>query len=342
MKLRSAVNLDRKVHDDAFPDTAVRRMRSLMTNYFDPIPFSLWQTDKAAFSEKLGTSFRETGFAVITEHPLDQTVIDAAVDRTKAFFALPDETKRAYYSADLGGQRGYTPFGTENAKGQKQADLKEFWHTGRIKRPGGDPLPANMLPTPSVSDIDGFDEATRNLYDALDLFGQDLLRAVALHLGLAEDWFTPRVDDGNSILRLLHYPAQETPPPAGSVRAAAHEDINVITLLLGAEEAGLEVKHRSGQWLGVNPPPGALVINVGDMLQRLTNGVLPSTTHRVVNPTSERSGHARYSTPFFLHFESDVLIDPLASCVGERVPMPAITADDYLQERLREIGLVRG
>lgn len=312
-----------------------------MTDYFEPIPFSLWRTDKQAFADRLGHSFRETGFAVITEHPLEQAIIDTAVARTKDFFALPDDKKRAYYSDDLGGQRGYTPFGTENAKGRKQADLKEFWHTGRIERPGGDPLPDSMLPTPSVSEIEGFDEATRNLYDELDLFGQDLLRGVAIHLGLEEEWFTARVDDGNSILRLLHYPAQDTPPPPGSVRAGAHEDINVITLLLGAEEAGLEVKHRSGEWLAVNPPAGALVINVGDMLQRLTNGVLPSTTHRVVNPSTERSGHARYSTPFFLHFESDVLIDPLKSCIGDKPPMPAITANDYLMERLREIGLVK-
>ena len=172
--------------------------------------------------------------------------------------------------------------------------------------------------------------------------GHALLRAIAIHLELEEDWFTPRVREGNSILRLLHYPAQETPPPPGSVRAAAHEDINVITLLLGAEEAGLEVKHRSGEWLAVNPPAGALVINVGDMLQRLTNGVLPSTTHRVVNPSIARAAHPRYSTPFFLHFAPEILIDPLESCIkpGEEA-MTAITAHDYLMERLREIGLVK-
>ncbi|MEM9667871.1 MAG: 2-oxoglutarate and iron-dependent oxygenase domain-containing protein [Pseudomonadota bacterium] len=312
-----------------------------MSEFFEPIPFSLWREDKQAFADRLGQSFRETGFAVITEHPLKQSIIDTAVARTKDFFALPDDTKRTYYSEALGGQRGYTPFGTENAKGRKQADLKEFWHTGRVEHPGGDPLPDSMLPTPSVSEIEGFDAATRKLYEELDLFGQDLLRGVAIHLGLDEEWFTGRVDDGNSILRLLHYPAQSEAPPPGSVRAGAHEDINVITLLLGAEEAGLEVKHRSGEWLAVNPPAGALVINVGDMLQRLTNGVLPSTTHRVVNPSSARSGHARYSTPFFLHFESGVLIDPLESCIGDEAPMPAITADDYLMERLREIGLVK-
>lgn len=311
-----------------------------MTDYFTPISFSLWSEDKTAFAAALGASFEETGFAVITDHPLSQALIDRAVTDTKAFFALPETEKRKYYSAEAGGQRGYTPFGTENAKGRSAADLKEFWHTGR-KLDETSPLIKTMMPTPDVEEIDGFDESTRDLYDALDAFGQDLLRGVAIHLGLEEDWFTPRVDEGNSILRLLHYPAQETPPPPGTVRAAAHEDINVITLLLGAEEAGLEVKHKSGKWLAVNPPAGALVINVGDMLQRLTNGVLPSTTHRVVNPQSDRAGHARYSTPFFLHFEPQVLIDPLAQCVGEGEKMPAITAHDYLMERLVEIGLIK-
>lgn len=311
-----------------------------MTDYFTPISFSLWTEDKSLFTEKLGQSFRETGFAVITDHPLQQELIDRAVTDTKAFFALPETTKHSYYSEKAAGQRGYTPFGTENAKGRKAADLKEFWHTGRLLDDAS-PLAKTMMPTPPVAEIEGFDDSTRNLYHALDAFGQDLLRGVALHLGLEEEWFTSRVDEGNSILRLLHYPAQTTPPPPGTVRAAAHEDINVITLLLGAEEAGLQVKHKSGEWLSVNPPAGALVINVGDMLQRLTNGVLPSTTHRVVNPASDRAGHARYSTPFFLHFEPQVLIDPLESCVGDGEKMEPVTAHDYLMERLVEIGLIK-
>ena len=312
-----------------------------MTTYFEPISFSAWSDDKAGFAATLGNSFRETGFAVITDHSVDQALIDAAVNRTKAFFNLPEETKRAYHAERNSGRRGFTPFGTENAKGRKTADLKEFWHTGRAAAPGA-AFADSMTETPSVSEIAEFDTSTRALFDALDTMGQSILRAIALHLGLDEDWFTPRVREGNSILRLLHYPAQETPPPPGSVRAAAHEDINVITLLLGAEEAGLEVKHRSGQWLAVNPPAGALVINVGDMLQRLTNGVLPSTTHRVVNPSTQRAAHPRYSTPFFLHFAPEILIEPLESCIkpGEHA-MAAITAHDYLMERLREIGLVK-
>ena len=312
-----------------------------MTQYFEPIPYPLWHTDKAAFADKLGKSFRETGFAVITGHPVAQSVIDANLAATKAFFALSEDVKEKYHDAAGGRQRGYTPFGTENAKGQAQADLKEFWHTGR-DLPAGSPYRATMKDTPSVTEVADFDRATRALYAALDDFGAELLKGVALHLKLPESWFDDKVNFGNSILRLLHYPPQMNPPPAGSVRAGAHEDINVITLLLGAEEAGLEVKHRSGQWLAVNPPPGALVINCGDMLQRYTGGVLPSTTHRVVNPAPERSRFPRYSTPFFLHFNQDFLIEALPGCLAEGGKAePPITAQDFLMERLREIGLVK-
>ncbi len=312
-----------------------------MTQYFEPIPYPLWHTDKAAFAAKLGKSFRETGFAVITGHPIQQPVIDANLAATKAFFALPEAAKEQYHDAPGGRQRGYTPFGTENAKGQAQADLKEFWHTGRALPPGS-PYRATMKDTPSVSEVADFDRATQALYSALDDFGADLLKGVALHLNLPENWFADKVNFGNSILRLLHYPPQMNPPPEGSVRAGAHEDINVITLLLGAEEAGLEVKHRSGQWLAVNPPPGALVINCGDMLQRYTGGVLPSTTHRVVNPAPERARFPRYSTPFFLHFNQDFMIEALPGCLAEGgKAQPPITAQDFLMERLREIGLVK-
>ncbi|MEM5518208.1 2-oxoglutarate and iron-dependent oxygenase domain-containing protein [Henriciella sp. AS95] len=312
-----------------------------MTDLFEPIPFSLWKEDKAAFADKLGRSFRETGFAVITGHPVDQAIIARANDAAKDFFKLPEDVKEKYHDAANGRQRGYTPFGTENAKGQTAADLKEFWHTGR-KLPPDSKYRATMKDTPVVDEVPEFDPATRAFFEELDEFGRTLLRAVALHLNLPEDWFDDKVEMGNSILRLLHYPPQKNPPPAGTVRAAAHEDINVITLLLGAEEAGLEVLHRSGQWLGVNPPPDALVINCGDMLQRLTGGVLPSTTHRVVNPEPERAKFPRYSTPFFLHFNQDFLIEQLPQCMEEGgKAQPPITAQDYLMERLREIGLVR-
>jgi len=312
-----------------------------MNTYFDPIDFALLQDNPQDFSDKLGASFRETGFAVIENHPVPDETIDRAIASMKAFFALPPDVKLKYDDREHGGQRGYTAFATENAKGRAAADQKEFWHTGR-DAPEGSGLEDFMRPTPSVSEVDGGDAATRALFDALDKMGQRILQAVAMDLGLEKDWFTPRVSAGNSILRLLHYPPQLAPPPKGSVRAGAHEDINVITLLLGAEEAGLEVKHRSGDWLSINPPPGALVINAGDMLQRLTGGLLPSTTHRVVNPSPERARYPRYSTPFFLHFAPDVLIESLPQCLEKGAERFApITAQDYLMERLREIGLIR-
>ena len=313
----------------------------MMTDYFKPVPFDLFKSNKKAFGDALCRSFRETGFAVVSGHTVDQGVIDRNLDATKAFFALPDAEKLKYDGRQGGGQRGYTAFGTENAKGNAHADLKEFWHTGRAL-PEDSPYRATMADTPSVPEVPAFDGATTALFDALDEMGREILEGVALHLGLAEDWFDDKVNFGNSILRLLHYPPQQTPPPAGTVRAGAHEDINVITLLLGAEEAGLQVLHSSGEWLDVNPPAGALVINCGDMLQRLTGGVLPSTTHRVLNPSAERAKFPRYSTPFFLHFNQDYLIEALPGCVAEGGKAEApITAQDYLMERLREIGLVK-
>lgn len=312
-----------------------------MTEYFRPIPFPLLQSDKAAFAEALGRSFRETGFAVIEDHPIPEKVINDNLAAAKAFFALPEDTKLKYDGREGGGQRGYTAFGTENAKGHEKADLKEFWHTGRLL-PEDSPYRASMADTPSVTEVPDFDRATRAMYDSLDDCGRQLLGGVALHLGLDESWFDQKVNMGNSILRLLHYPPQMDPPPPGTVRAGAHGDINVITLLLGADEAGLEVLHRSGEWLAVNPPPGSMVINCGDMLHRLTGGVLPSTTHRVVNPEPERARFPRYSTPFFLHFNQDVTIEALPGCVAEGGKAePPISAQDFLMERLRDIGLVK-
>ena len=310
-----------------------------MTEYFTPIPYPLWKTDKAAFADALGRSFRETGFAVISEHPVTEKIITEMIDVSKDFFALSKDQKEIYHDAESGRQRGYTPFGVESAKGNPNADQKEFWHTGR-SLPEDSPYRASMKETPSVGEVETFDDAPRTFYEAMDTFGADLLRGVALHLGLDENWFDDKVNNGNSILRLLHYPPQKDPPPEGTVRAGAHEDINVITLLLGAEEAGLQALHRSGEWLDISPPAGSLVINCGDMLQRLTGGILPSTTHRVLNPSLERAKFPRYSTPFFLHFNQDFLIEALPQCVEEGGKAePAITAQDYLMERLREIGL---
>lgn len=309
---------------------------------FAPVPMALWRTDPESFAAQLGASFRDTGFAVVSGHGLDPQMLERASSAAKAFFALPSEVKQRYFVPGGAGQRGYTPFGLEIAKGAAARDLKEFWHVGR-DLPAGHANAALMPPNLDVVEIEGWAEATGAMFRSLDALGLELLAAIALHLGLERDFFDDPVRDGNSVLRLLHYPAQAEPPPEGSIRAGAHEDINVITLLLGAEEGGLEVKHRVHGWAAVNPPEGALVVNIGDMLQRLTNHKLPSTSHRVVNPRPERSRHARYSTPYFLHFRPDYLIETLPSCVSKDAPnaYPApITAQAFLEQRLREIGLM--
>lgn len=281
----------------------------------------------------LGRSFAETGFAIVRDHGIAPETIARADAAMRAFFALPEPVKQAYRLAGQGGARGYTPFGAEHAKDAAVHDLKEFWHVGR-ELPEGDSLarymPANVWP----AEVPDFRAASLALFAEFEAAGGRLLEAIAAALGLAPGFFAPTVAQGNSVLRYLHYPPVAA-AREGAVRAAAHEDINTITLLLGAEEAGLELLTSDGEWLAVTPPEGALVVNVGDMLQRLTAGKLRSTTHRVVNPKGAAAARSRYSMPFFLHFRPDYLIDP----IGEGGEEP-ITADDYLQQRLREIGLI--
>jgi isopenicillin N synthase-like dioxygenase len=297
--------------------------------------------DPRGFAAELGASFEQFGFAVIADHGIDPALIAQAWALTADFFALPAQTKLAYDAASNAGQRGYTAFGTEIAKDAAKVDLKEFWHVGRDLPPGHpfrDHMPDNLWP----AEIPGFKETLSALYSAFDVAGGRLLSAIALHLGLSADWFAPTVENGNSILRLLHYPP--IAPDAEGIRAGAHEDINTITLLLGAEEAGLQLLTRDGSWLSIDPPEGALVVNIGDMLQRLTNNRLPSTTHRVINPPPERRHLPRYSMPFFLHFASDFLIETLPNCIDAAHPNlypEPITADAYLKQRLVEIGLLK-
>jgi isopenicillin N synthase-like dioxygenase len=289
------------------------------------------------FAAALGGSFERYGFAVIADHGIPAELIARADEKAKAFFALPDAVKKRYHVAGKGGARGYTPFGIETAKGHSAFDLKEFWHMGRPLAEGHPferYMPRNLWPDEVASFHDTFTE----LFAAFDTAGAKLLAAIAHHLKLADDYFVDPVRDGNSVLRLLHYPP--VPGDGPNVRAGAHEDINVITLLLGAQEAGLELLDRDGNWLPVTPREGELVVNVGDMLQRLTNHVLKSTSHRVVNPPPERRGVSRYSMPFFLHFRPDFLIETLPGCAGSgHAPEPPITADEFLQQRLREIKL---
>jgi isopenicillin N synthase-like dioxygenase len=298
------------------------------------------ERDPDGFAQELGRSFEGYGFAIIADHGIPEGLITTAEEKARAFFALPEDVKRKYLIPGGGGARGYTPFGIETAKGHKAHDLKEFWHVGRDLPQDHrfrDHMPDNLWP----SEVPSFKNTFQELFASFDRTGLKVLKAVARYLNIDENYFEDAVQDGNSVLRALHYPPQ-TEPTGEHIRAGAHEDINAITLLLGAEEAGLELQTRDGRWIPVLPKPGELVINIGDMLQRLTNGKLRSTTHRVVNPAPNRASKARYSMPFFLHFRSDFLIDALPETVpaGEKPKWPPITANDYLQERLREIKLV--
>jgi isopenicillin N synthase-like dioxygenase len=293
------------------------------------------------FARDIANAYAEYGFVIIQNHGIDKALINRCLTTFREFFALPVPEKMKYKLPKGGGARGYTPFGIETAKGATHHDLKEFWHVGR-ELPPGHPFSALMAPNIWVSEIPNFKETTYALFEAFDKLGRRLLAPIATSFGMPRHFFDDKVDLGNSILRVIHYPPMP-PEPTPSVRAGAHEDINVITLLLGAEEPGLEVLSRRGEWLPVNPPPDALVCNVGDMLQRLTNKRLRSTTHRVVNPPRERASNARYSLPFFLHFNPDFLIETLPQCVDaehpDLFPTP-INSHEFLQERLREIKLV--
>jgi isopenicillin N synthase-like dioxygenase len=316
-------------------------LKSVSQTVLDAVPvLSMAGESKQAFAEKFGGSFHRFGFAMVKDHGMDMALIDDAWAKAKAFFALPEDVKRRYIVPGGGGQRGYTAYGTEIAKGASENDLKEFWHVGRDLAPG-DPLAQTMPPNIWPDEVAGFHDTFTRLFAEFDRVGARLLSAIALYLGLDEHWFDDPIRDGNSIVRALHYPPVS--PEAPGIRAGAHEDINLITLLLGAEEGGLELLDRDGNWLPVVPPPGALAINVGDMLQRLTNHVLPSTSHRVVNPPPERRGHSRYSMPFFLHLRPDFMIEALPQCVTAENPLrePPISAHDYLYERLVEIGLIK-
>lgn len=306
----------------------------------DVIPtLSLREADSPAFVRDLGAAYEHHGFVILTDHGMPQALIDRFLGLYKTFFAWPEEAKRRYHVRGGGGARGYTPFGIETAKGATHHDLKEFWHVGRELPPGHD-YRKYMADNVWIDELPGFRDASIEMFETFDHTGRRILRAIAAILNLPADFFEDKVQLGNSVLRIIHYPPMP-PQPTESVRAGAHEDINVITLLLGAEEPGLQVLSKRGEWLEVNPAPGSMVVNVGDMLQRLTNGTLRSTSHRVINPKSDRARHARYSMPFFLHFNPDFPIAALPSCVGpgKPEPLPPILAEEYLQERLREIKL---
>ncbi|MBV8060704.1 MAG: isopenicillin N synthase family oxygenase [Alphaproteobacteria bacterium] len=312
-----------------------------------PVPLSLYDQDFDAFSQALGASFQRYGFAVLSELftaprlGFDKAFVDRTLAATKAFYALPAAVKEQYHQKGQGGQRGYTPFGVETAKGYDHSDLKEFWHMGR-DLPSGHRFADIMKPNIWPAEVADFKPGVTGLFQSLDHLGNNVLRAIARYLHLDTEFFADPVKDGNSILRLLHYPPVEKEGP--SVRAGAHGDINVITLLMGAEEPGLQLLDRDGTWLPITPPEGCIVVNIGDMLSRLTNHVLPSTIHRVVNPDPERARFARYSTPFFLHFAPDYVIKTLSTCISADNPdqyPQSITANEFLKQRLRDIGLTK-
>lgn len=296
-----------------------------------------FQKDKEAFVRNLKEAYRSFGFCSFVGHELNQDTVDNAYKAARDFFALPENTKKSYHNKELSGKRGYVPFKVETAKDAAHPDLKEFWHTGRENRPDvyKDYMAENIWP----SEVPHFKPAFLNLYNALDALGQDILRPMSLALGLDENYFQAATSSGNSILRALHYPPvnEESGP---CIRAQAHEDAGLITLLIAAEGAGLQLLTRKGQWLPVSPPKGAVIVNVGDMMQRITNNFFPSTTHRVVNPVGDLAKVSRYSLPFFMDPNPDFLLKTLPTCASDETPNlypDDILANDFLMKRLKEI-----
>jgi isopenicillin N synthase-like dioxygenase len=294
---------------------------------------------KAAFVHDLAKAFHEVGFVAVANHGVPKALVEGFFQASKAFFALPTDLKQRYELSGLAGQRGYTSFGKEHAKQSQVADLKEFFQIGQEVE-ADHPRKSDYPDNPTVNEVPEFVELGKQLYRAFEQAGNHLLEAIALHLNLDKDYFRTRIKDGNSILRAIHYPPI-TQEPASAIRAEQHEDINLITLLVGASAGGLELLNSEGKWVAVVPEADEFVINVGDMLQRLTNNYLKSTTHRVVNPPREEWHLPRLSIPFFLHPVSEMDLTCLPSCVTSDQPVqyPPITAGEYLDERLREIGL---
>lgn len=294
---------------------------------------------KAAFVKELGKAYEEIGFVAVKNHGLSDALCNELYAQVKGFFKLSKEEKEAYEIEGLAGQRGYVSFGKEHAKNKNEGDLKEFWHFGQTVE-DNDPIKEEYPDNVQVNELPKFNAVGREVYQKLEETGREMLRAIALHLNLDENYFDAKIHNGNSILRPIHYPPI-THEPKDAVRAAEHEDINLITLLMGASADGLQVLNKSGEWISVTALPDQIVVNVGDMLQRLTNNKLKSTTHRVVNPPREKWGTSRYSIPFFLHPRSEVSLNCLPSCISESNPknFSDITAGEYLEQRIIELGL---
>jgi isopenicillin N synthase-like dioxygenase len=305
----------------------------------DLAQFSGTPQQKSAFVNALGKAYEEVGFVAVANHGISSEITEELYANTKAFFSLPLDVKRKYEIPGLAGQRGYTSFGKEHAKGSEAADLKEFFQFGQTVT-DGDAIRSEYPDNVSVAEVTAFNPTFFTAYRSFETSGRLLLRAIALYLGLDEQYFDPFIHNGNSILRAIHYPPI-TSEPKSAIRAEQHEDINLITLLIGASADGLEILSKKNEWVPVTSLPDQIVVNVGDMLQRLTNNKLKSTTHRVVNPARDKWGSPRYSIPFFLHPRSTMSLASLSSCIDGSHPKAYAdaTAGEYLDERLREIGL---
>jgi isopenicillin N synthase-like dioxygenase len=296
---------------------------------------------KQKFINEIGKAFEDIGFVALSGHFLSEDLVDSLYVEIKEFFNLPDDVKEGYQIEGIGGQRGYTSFGKEHAKGKKEGDLKEFWHFGQYVEDNEElekEYPANVF----VKELPNFNKIGKDTYKMLEKTAKYVLRALALHLNLDEFYFDNFIKNGNSILRPIHYPPI-TSEPKNAVRAAAHGDINLITLLMGAHGKGLQVQNHDGEWVDAIARPDQLMINVGDMLSRLTNNKLLSTIHQVVNPPRELWGTSRYSVPFFMHPVSEMSLNCLENCIDEDHPKlyTDITAGEFLHERLIDLGLIK-
>ncbi|MDP5157252.1 MAG: isopenicillin N synthase family oxygenase [Flaviramulus sp.] len=296
---------------------------------------------KQKFVDAIGKAYEEIGFVALKGHFLDDTLVDNLYKEVKNFFDLPTETKQKYEIPGIGGQRGYVSFGKESAKGKKEGDLKEFWHFGQYVENDNElkvEYPDNVI----VEELPEFNKIGKEAYQMLEKTAKYVLRALALYLGLEETYFDNYIHNGNSILRPIHYPPI-TEEPKEAVRAAAHGDINLITLLMGAQGKGLQVQNHHGEWIDAIAESDELMINVGDMLSRHTNNKLKSTIHRVTNPPKELWGTSRYSIPFFMHPVSSMDLNVLEECIDENNPkaFDDITAGEFLTERLIELGLIK-
>jgi isopenicillin N synthase-like dioxygenase len=321
-------------HNDENPEMTYKEVPTLsLKDYTDGDSFA-----REKFIKELFNGLKYYGFIILKDHPVQVNLIEEAYSNSKALFNLPLETKKSYISKTHGNQRGYTPFGKEHAKNSPVHDLKEFWHVGRELSAGhkySEIFPDNIWP----KELAHFRMTMQNLYSSLDHVGRIMLEALTPSLAVPQDYFDKMIHDGNGILRLLHYPPLEAGVDTRCVRAAAHEDINLITILVAATTSGLELLDRDGKWLAIETEKNNLIVDAGDMLARITNDRIPSTTHRVVNPKDGTNDH-RYSMPYFIHPNPEAVLSCIDSCKGDGAKYPDILAQEFLMQRLREIGLI--